>query len=322
MKLVIGALTYNKSTVKYLPEFFASLKKQTFTDFKLFIADNSDAEENDNKKFIQNLRGYNLDYWWNKENLGFGRAYNKMLKKAVEQGAEYFLAVNLDVKLGDDVIEKLINNLDNDKSLGSVCPKLLKWNFATTTNNQSLIANQSIIDSCGIALLPGLRFVDIGQTQVDRGQFDDTEILGPSGACALYRMSALKKVAEDGKYFDELMFMYKEDCDLAYRLRLAGFQSRCISDAIAYHDRTASAAGESSWQIIKNRGNKSRQVRIWSFVNQQIIYWKYWRTISGRDKLVLVWNQIKLLIFIILFEQYLLLHLIEMRLKCRSAKIY
>jgi len=322
MKLIIGTITYNNSTVKYLPEFFDSLKKQSFTDFKVLIADNSDAEENENKNYINNIADLNYDFWWNKENIGFGRAYNKMIKRAIEFGADYILVINPDVKLADNALEKMVAALDADSSLGSISPKILKWNFSEVQNSEFKIQNSDVIDTCGIKLLSGLRFVDIGQAQEDGGQFDKVEILGPSGACGLYRISALQQVAENGKYFDELMFMYKEDCDLAYRLHLAGLKSKFVADAIAYHDRTASAIGESNWDIIKNRKNKSKQVRIWSFVNQQIIYWKYWRVISGREKILVVWNQIKLLAYITLFEQYLLLHLIEMRMKCRLAKVY
>lgn len=325
MKLVIGTITYNNSTVKYLPEFFDSLKKQTFTDFKLLISDNSEAQENENKKFVNSVADLNFDFFWNKENLGFGRAYNKMIKKAVEFGAEYFLVINPDVKMSETALEKMVAVLDANPNLGSVSPKILKWDFddEKQPHTDTLLRRRgSVIDTCGIGLLPGLRFVDIGQAQEDKGQFEDVEILGPSGACGLYRISSLQQIAENGKYFDELMFMYKEDCDLAYRLNLTGLKSKYVAGAIAYHDRTASAIGEGNWDIIKNRKNKSKQVRIWSFVNQQIIYWKYWRVISGREKLVVVWSQIKLLAYIILFEQYLLLHLIEMRMKCRLAKVY
>jgi len=325
MKLAIGTITYNNSSVKYLPEFFASLKNQTFKDFKLFVADNSDAEENENKLFINNFDGLNFDFWWNGENVGFAKANNIMIKKALEMGAEYFLVINPDVKLNDDSIEKMIEVMDADKSLGSVSPKILKWDFAgeQPPHPDPLLARRGrTIDSCGIKLLPGLRFVDLGQAQIDNGQFDNAEILGPSGACAMYCISALSTVAEDGKYFDELMFMYKEDCDLAYRLHLAGFKSKCASEAVVYHDRTVTGIGESFWKIVKARWKKSRREVKWSFMHQQIIYWKYWRVINWREKWTVVYHQVRLLAYILLFEQYLLLSLIEMRMKCRLAKVY
>lgn len=117
---------------------------------------------------------------------------------------------------------------------------------------------------------PGLRFVDAGQGEPDKGQYDDINILGPSGAAAMYRLEALEKAEQNGQYFDELMFMYKEDCDLAYRLKLAGYKSKCAPDAIIYHDRTARAKGEGNLKVFFNRGNKSQQIKKWSFLNQQI----------------------------------------------------
>jgi len=322
MKLAIGTITYGDSTAKYLPDFFASLSQQTFKDFKLIVVDNSETEENANKKFIQSVAGLDLDFSWNGENIGFARAYNKIIKKADSFRVEYFLVINPDVKLATDTLEKMIQVLDADKSSGSVSPKILKWKFDSSTAQKFSKPDVNVIDSCGIRLMPGLRFVDIGQAQEDTGQFDNIEILGPSGACGMYRMSALEKVVEDGRYFDELMFMYKEDCDLAYRLHLAGFKSRCISEAIAHHDRTVAGKGESVFKILKARWAKNRREIKWSFMHQQLIYWKYWRVQNWRDKLVIIYHQFRLLIYIALFEQFLFLSLVEMRNKCRQAKVY
>lgn len=322
MKLIIGTITYGRATAKYLPEFFASLRKQSISDFKIIVADNSEERENENTNFIKNITDLDVVSYWNKENIGFARGYNKMITMATELGAEYFLVVNLDVKLADDALEKMISALAADEELGSVSPKILKWEFDKIINYKSQSINKAVIDSCGIQLLSGLRFVDIGQAKEDEGQFDNVEILGPSGACGLFRISALQKIVEAGQYFDELMFMYKEDCDLAYRLHLAGFKSRCVSEAVVYHDRTVTGKGESYWNIMRARWTKNRREIKWSFMNQQIIYWKYWRIINWREKIVVIFYQIRLLIYILLFEQYLLLSLREMREKCNHAKVY
>ena len=164
--------------------------------------------------------------------------------------------------------------------------------------------------------------MDAGQGESDKGQYDDINILGPSGAAAMYRLSALEKVKFNNQYFDELMFMYKEDCDLAYRLKLAGYKSKCVSDAIIYHDRTAQAKGEGNLEIAFNRRNKSRQVKKWSFLNQQIIYAKYWRKQDLYSKIAIIWRQVKTLVFILLFEQYLLVQLIQLWKIRKKITIY
>jgi GT2 family glycosyltransferase len=312
--LVIGFIAYGESTAKYLPYFLPSLKDQTYNNFKILAIDNTNDGTTSNIDYIKNNYP-EIDIISAGENLGFAKAYNKLINKAREFGSQYFLAINLDIILEANTIEKLINTLVKDDKLGSVCPKILKWDFE---NNKKT----NIIDSLGIRLLPGLRFADIGQGKIDQGQNSATEILGPSGAAGLYRMGALKKVSNNSQYFDELMFMYKEDCDLAYRLKLAGYKSSCVNDAVVYHDRTVSAKGESNILIAMNRKNKSRQAKEWAFLNQQIIFWKFWRTLDCKNKLALVWYQIKILIFIIIFEPYLFGQLPKLYRLKKLAKVY
>jgi GT2 family glycosyltransferase len=228
-----------------------------------------------------------------------------MIRQAVKEGAEYFLAINPDIILEADALEKLVMAMDNNSALGSATAKVLKWDFINQKKTK-------IIDSCGLKLLPGLRFVDFREGEQDNADFSD-EIIGVSGACAIYRLSALEKVKENEQYFDELMFMYKEDCDLAYRLFLDNYKAKCVSDSIVYHDRTSQGKGEGNLAVILNRKNKSKQVKRLSFLNQQIIFMKYWRLQSLYNKIIIVWLEIKMLVFALFFEPYLLKEFTNLR---------
>lgn len=304
-KLLVGFITYGESSAKYLPYFLPSLNRQTYSDFKIICVDNTEEELNANREYItKNFP--EIEYNHAGGNLGFGKSFNVMIRCAAEDKYEYFLALNPDMILQADAIEKMMITLESDASLGAVSPKIMKWDFVNGEET-------NLIDSCGIILLPGLRFVDSGHAKPDQTTFSKMEILGPSGAAALYRMSALEKVKEGGQYFDELMFMYKEDCDLAYRMHLAGFKSLCVHNSIIKHDRSASARGEGNIQVALNRRNKSRLIKKWSFLNQQIIFVKYWRLQDWKNKLAIVWYEVKMFGYALLFEQYLLLEVFELR---------
>jgi len=321
MKLAIGFITHEKTTAKYLPFFLPSLFKalEPINDYKIFCWDNS-ATGQENTDFI--TKNYEeVEIMSERKNLGFAKAYNKMIAKAVEDGAKYFLVINPDTLLEPDAVAEMLKIMDRDKSLGSISPKVLRWDFF---NKQKT----DIIDTLGIQLKSGLKFVDLGQGNKDQGQFDKAEILGPSGAVGIFRISALEKVTSPlapspclpvgrlirrgelkgrgGQYFDELMFMYKEDCDLAYRLKLNGFKAKIAPNAIIYHDRSVKGAKTGFLAFFRGRRAKDKQVKQWSFLNQHIIFIKYWNKQNLWNKLMILARVKGMLIYALLFEQYLL----------------
>lgn len=310
-KLYLGFITYGDQTAKYLSDFLSSVNNQSYKDFNILVFDNSETEDNDNVKFIK-ANYPEIEFMHGEGNVGFARGYNQMIARAIQGGAEYFLALNPDMVLAPEMISEAMIAIQKDEKIGAVAPKILKWDFV---NHQKT----NIIDSQGLYITKEHRFSDIDQGKIDLAQDNmiTKEVFGFTGAAVLFRINALADVAfSNGKYqeyFDELMFMYKEDCDLSYRLRLAGWKIIFSPLAVAYHDRTASPKGESIWQIIMNRQNKSRLVKKWSFLNHWILLVKFMKlSFSWRVRLATSWYQIKSLIFVILFEQYLLKKLITL----------
>lgn len=306
MKIAIGFITYNADTAKYLPYFLDSLFKSLETwpkdDFLVLAQDNSEEPDNYNREYIEkvfNKEEELIKFRWSGENVGFAKSYNVMIDEADVWGAELFLMINPDTLITPDAVTKMVEALEADKILGSVAPKILHWDFANLKLTQQ-------IDTCGLMLSPGLVFTDIGQGLADSGQFYDVSILGPSGAAGLYRMAALKAVKEKTGYLDERMFMYKEDCDLAYRLSLAGFSSKLAPEAIIYHDRTASADGDGLMVSLKNRVGKSQQVRSWSFLNQHLLFIKFWSKQSFVNKIKILIKVGLFGIFALIWEPFLL----------------
>jgi GT2 family glycosyltransferase len=306
MKLVVGFLTYNDSSAKYLADFLPSLKDALGflnpEDYKVLAFDNSDPGNDTNKNALKSFNQKNsdfLEYLQTAGNLGFSRAYNILINYAVRAQAEYFLVINPDTILEKDTISELVAALNNNLELDSVSPKIRRWDFAANTKTH-------IVDSCGLILKTGLRFRDLGQGQEDDKRFDKSNIFGPSGAAGLFRISALEKIKENNQYFDENFFMYKEDCDLAYRLFLNNSKSALVPTAIMYHDRTAAATGDSVFDKFFDRRKKSKQVRSWSFRNQHLIFVKHWSKQNFISKLAIIFQVIFLGFFSLILEQFLL----------------
>lgn len=308
-KIIIGFITYGEATAKYLPYFIPSLKAQTYQDFKIMAFDNSERPDNENAAYLKNNYPEIVPVWSGK-NLGFARAFNLMISRAIADGARYFLALNPDMIIEVNFIEEIVNATALEERIGAVAPKILKWNFSNNGKTRSL-------DSLGLRVTREHRFFDERQGEIDEPKnYASEEVFGFTGAAALLNLKALVDVAyADGarrEYFDELMFMYKEDCDLSYRLRLAGWKIILAPLAVAYHNRAVASIGGSNWQIIANRRHKSRQVKRWSFLNQLILLCKLKNLpFSLRVRLATARYQIKGLIFVLFFESFLLKELAQ-----------
>ncbi|HAM87957.1 MAG: Glycosyl transferase family protein [Candidatus Falkowbacteria bacterium GW2011_GWC2_38_22] len=301
-KLYIGFITYSKEAMAYLPYFLDSLFNQNITNFETLAVDGNEDGTDRNIKLLNKYPQIKIIS--KGKNLGFGKSFNLMINDAQKNGAEYFMVLNPDTILESDCVNNLLTAIKNDNNLASVSPKIYKWNFVPDKSNEKT----NIIDSFGIVLKTGLRFFDLGQGQIDHGQYENAKIFGPSGAAAMYRMSALEKVKFNNQYFDELMFMYKEDCDLAYRLFLAGYSSALVTTAKMYHDRTVSGKGDGNILIALNRRNKSRKAKKWSLFHQLIIIKKYWRLQNTINKISILKHVFLMFIFSLIFEQYLLIY--------------
>jgi GT2 family glycosyltransferase len=309
MKLVIGFLTYNELSANYLEQFLVSLERSVSfldrSDFKLIAYDNSNLNKQENHLIINNfnLNNNNLvEYQTTGNNLGFGRAFNIIINQAVLLKSEYFLVLNPDMLIEPEAIKKLVEALDENQKLSALSPKIYYWDFLKQEKTK-------LIDSLGLILKPGLRFHDLGQGNYDQGQFDDLNIIGPSGAAGIFRVSDLEKVSfsdhnGDRQYFDEKFFMYKEDCDLAYRFSLAGLKSKIVPEAIIYHDRSSGSKEQSLMNKILNRSQKNRQIRIWSLKNQNIIYAKYWKNQDIVNKFFIIFWFLSSFIFSLILEQF------------------
>ena len=315
MKLAIGFITYNESTSPYLSYFLDSLAKALYfaklSDSLIFAFDNSDSTSTINKEIINQFQLKRSDLKIQQlkadKNIGFARAYNIMIKEALALEAEYFLVINPDIILNENSLQLLVKEISQRTDLVAVAPRIMRWDF----NN---LVKTNVIDSLGIGQRSALNFYDLAQGDLLLANDEDIyrkkaeDIIAPSGAAGLYRLSALEAVAEERKaelnYFDERFFMYKEDCDLAHRLSIKGFKSKTVFDAVVYHDRTTKSLGGGVKNFFLARQEMSRPARAWSFRNQHYIFLKYFALQKTSSKIRIVIRMLGLFIFSLIFEQF------------------
>jgi GT2 family glycosyltransferase len=259
--LSIQIVSWNSA--KKLPALFASLRKQSFRDFTVRVIDNASEdqgetvvrEQDPSAVFIRNAR-----------NLGFSVAHNQGIRYAIDHWADeslegkFILVLNDDIMLAPTCLQELMALAARHPEAASYGGKLLRA-FGENVQDDVLkeTVQSDVIDSTGIRAHKNRTFTDRGAGEMDHGQYDqEEEIFGVSGAMALYRAQALVAAQMEAEYFDADFFAYKEDVDLAWRLRLMGFSAWYTPTAVAYHDRGQyGKEAEGWWGKLRNRRTKS-----------------------------------------------------------------
>jgi len=284
-KITVNLVTWNGE--KYILDCLAHLFNQTFKDFSLLIIDNgsSDATLDLIKEKYPHLK-----IVVHKENQGFAKAHNQAVHWT---RSDYVLMLNQDIILEPDYLAKLVLFMDNHLQAGSATGKLRQWHNKQKTN---------YIDTVGLAIYKNHRVVDLGSGEMDKGQYDTEEqVFGVSGAAPIFRRQALEDVAMNGQFFDEDFFSYKEDVDLAYRLRWRGWQAWKMPSAIGYHDRSVAGAARkmTNNQIAMARKQKSKFANFHSYRN----HWYMLIKNAPRIGLRIYFYELKKFLYIFFAEQ-------------------
>lgn len=166
-------------------------------------------------------------------NVGFCAAVNMAISAS---SGDYVLLLNPDGWIDPGYISGLVAHLEADPTLGSAAGRILKVDAEGRTTGR--------VDSLGLEFLAGRRPADIGHGGRDSGDGSVHDAFGVSAAAGLYRREALERVAVAGQVLPEDFFMYLDDVDLAWRLRLGGYRSVVDASRVAYHARAS--AGKQS----------------------------------------------------------------------------
>ncbi len=152
-------------------------------------------------------------------NLGFGPALNRAVRA---HGEGPVILLNDDARPGPTFVENLLAAWDRGR-VAMVAGVLLRAD------------DPGLIDSAGILCDRTLTAWDYltGRPASDL-EFAPPP-LGPTGGGALYDRGAFEAVGG----FDERIFLYYEDLDLALRMRLAGHECRLAAGALALHESSA-----------------------------------------------------------------------------------
>jgi N-acetylglucosaminyl-diphospho-decaprenol L-rhamnosyltransferase len=174
------------------------------------------------------------------ENLGFGPALNRAI---AAHPAEQVILFNNDAEAEPRFVEALVDGLG--AGVDSVAGVLVQER------------DPGLIDSAGVIADRTLMGFDHLHGEPLAAAAGGPDPLGPTGGAALYRREALAAVGG----FDERIFLYYEDLDLALRLAARGGRCRLAAEARALHAYSASLGAASGAKYARTGWSRGYMLR-------------------------------------------------------------
>lgn len=241
MKYALIILTHNAG--EYVPQLAQDVAQLTQQPSQVIVVDSASA---DNTCELVRECFPTAILCAQPTNVDFCKGYNIGIREASEEAV---LTVNQRVRLTPASVERLIQRMEQAERVAAVGPKIVQADNAT-------------IDSMGIVGDVRRHFSNLGEGEKDEGQYDNTKPFGISGACMLLRKEALEEIAHPGsgkpEYLDEDFVAYKDDIDLAYRLRHRGWDIVLEPRAVVSYARNT---GDAKQRIQRSKRAKTYSLR-------------------------------------------------------------
>lgn len=177
---------------------------------KLYLIDNSPTDKLRRLGKIDKC----IEYLFNNENLGFGKAHNVALRKSISERCTYHIVLNPDVCFEPESVYKLYEYMQQNLDVANIIPKTFYPDGSLQRVCKLLPSPLELIFR---RLLFSQKLLDKVNSRYELHNFNYNQILNApflSGCFMFLRIETLEKIG----LFDENIFMYMEDVDLNRRL--------------------------------------------------------------------------------------------------------
>ena len=220
-----------------------------------------------------------------KVNLGFSKGNNLGIN---ESKGEFVLLLNPDTLVEEDTFEKVLNFMKLNSDAGGLGVKMIdgKGRFLPESKRGLPTPWVAFYKMFGLSrLFPNSKiFGQYHLTYLSMDEIHKVDIL--SGAFMLLRKSVLDKIG----LLDETFFMYGEDIDLSYRIKLAGYENYYYPETQIIHYKGESTKKTSvnyvlvfyrAMVIFANKHLSKNNARTFGFLINMAIYFRAGITLFG-----------------------------------------
>jgi len=222
----ITAILVSHDGATWLPESIAAISAQTRPVDRIIAVDTGSVDGS-----VKMLSNAGLTVIKTDRDAGFGDAIALALgsakKLSSNDSEELIWILHDDCAPARTALQELIDGLRDKPQVAFVGPKLLGW-----YDRRHLL-------EVGISIaVNGARWTGLDPREQDQGQYDHpTEVMAVSTAAMLAR----RKIFEDLGGLDPNLALFRDDVDLGWRARVAGFSVLTAPQALVYHAEAAAS---------------------------------------------------------------------------------
>ncbi len=203
-------VTYNSE--KYINKCLGSVFKESGSFKQLIIFDNNSTDKTRSILIKYQKR---IKLICSNKNIGYAGGVNEALKVCK---SKYFFILNPDTEVSKNFLNPMLKVMEGDKKIGACQPAvylLTKKSTLNLTGKETHYLGFDWIRDYKAKVLPLIG-----------------EITSFSGSGVLIRTSLFNKLGG----YDPFYFMYYEDSDLSWRMRLAGYKIVFVPESVIFHD--------------------------------------------------------------------------------------
>ena len=269
-RLTVSIVTYQGAA--WMPGCLGTLSAQDVDDFEVIVHDNASSDGTlelveDWARREREERGRDVRVERLPTNLGFAAAHDRGIAAA---RGDFVVLLNQDVELDTGFLRAVVAAFERDPRIGSVQPRLRRLGGPGE--------RLDTLDTTGLVMGRDRRVISRAQGQPDgTAHSQPGSVWGVDGPAPAYRRAALQeaRLPRSGggwEVLDEDFFLYKEDVDLAWRLRLLGRTAWYEPAALGWHARgTGGTAATRLFEIARLNHSISFDVKVLSWRNQRLM---------------------------------------------------
>jgi len=252
----VSIVIINAKGVQHLDKCLKSVLKTEYADYEVIVVDClTHGIEQWIKMNYPQVKVFHFDV-----DIGPSAEHNVGVKNA-NPISKYVAFLDNDTEVDSRWLYESIKVMESDPTIGAIQCKLLS------------MYNRKVIDDAG-GLVDRLGYsFPRGRGDIDAGQYDHVdEILYACGAASIYRRHAINEVSVNGQLFDPSYFIFSDDIDVGWRIRLGGYRVVYIPTSRVFHrsgGTTTRSGGKFSSNVVFHvtKNKASMVIKNYNFKN-------------------------------------------------------